>query len=123
MAEAIYNKMTNSNDATSAGTYTGAPDEPEGQKLTNLMTEQFFRFMDSHGLDLRNKTTRRLTPEILKDADVVVSMAEEPYRPDYLRADSRVIWWDVPDGRGVEETYPEILTRVKSLAESLRRTG
>lgn len=120
MAEAIYNHLTNSSDAVSAGTYVGAPEEPEGQLLSNLFNDSspLFQVLAKHGLSVRHKKTVRLTPEMLKEADIVVSMAEEPYIPDYLRNDSRVIWWSIDNPacatlEFVEETYDKLARLIK----------
>lgn len=115
IAEAVYNYLTHSSDASSAGTYVGAPDEPEGQMIFSLLPAPFFQIMESHGLDLKNKRTRKLTSEMVKEADMVVSMAQEPYIPDFLRNDPKVIWWDVPDDQDVEKTYEKVEGLVKSL--------
>jgi len=121
IAEAVYNQITKSQDASSCGTYTGASDEPEGQVLLNLLPLAFFEVMESHGLDLRNNRTRRLTPEMLKNADVAVSMAEQPYIPTFLRMDPKVIWWNVSDGSGdrdiTEATYQKIIGLVRALVD------
>jgi len=97
MAETIYNCLTNSHDAFSAGTYVGAPDEPEGQLLSDLFKNDssFFEVMESHGMNLRNNLTKKLLPEMLDQYDVVVSMAEEPFIPEFLKNNRRVIWWDI----------------------------
>jgi protein-tyrosine-phosphatase len=114
MAAAIYNKLTNTTDADSAGTYTGAPDEPEGLVLSEIYkTPHFFIAMEKHGLQIRHNLTKRLTPEMLAKADIVVSMAEEPYIPDFLKNESRVLWWDIPNPKEVdtfiaEETYRKL---------------
>ena len=122
MAEAIYNKMTKSHSAISAGTYTGAPDEPEGQILSNLFTvdSPFMRVMDEHGINIRDKKTKRLTPEMLDEAQVVISMAEEPFIPAFLKNNKKVIWWDIanPDIVTYEfakETYEKIYGLIKEL--------
>jgi protein-tyrosine-phosphatase len=120
MAEAIYNKMTNSHDATSAGTYAGAPDEPEGQILSNLFPDDspFMKIMDEHGMDVRKEKTKRLTPEMIQEADVAISMAEEPFIPDFLRDNKKVIWWDIANNASFEfirETYEELSKLVQDL--------
>lgn len=121
IAEALYNHLTDTRDAISAGTYTGAPDEPEGVQLSEVLTGgNIFAVMDSHGFDLREKRTTKLTPELLASADVVVSMAEEPYIPDFLKNDSRVIWWDIANPPNVtrefvEETYQKLYMLVSDL--------
>lgn len=121
IAEALYNHLTDTHDAVSAGTYTGAPDEPEGVQLSEVLTGgNIFAVMDSHGFDLRSKTTTRLTAELLASADIVVSMAEEPYVPDFLKNDPRVIWWDIANPPNVtkefvEETYQKLYMLVSDL--------
>lgn len=113
MAAGIYNHLTNTNDATSAGTYTGAPDEPEGQPIINLNGQKIFEVLEEHGINIRENKTRQLTPKILDDADIAISMAEEPYIPDCLKNNNKVIWWDVknPETNSREEaekTYKQL---------------
>ena len=42
IAEAIYNQLTHSHDASSVGTFVGTKDEPEGQVLSNLFNDTSF---------------------------------------------------------------------------------
>ena len=115
MAAAIYNKLTCSNDADSVGTYVGAPDEPEGQILADLFeTADFFEVMEKNGMNIRKNSTKRLQPEMLEEYEIVVSMAQEPYVPDFLRNAKKVIWWKVEDAvsvdrKTVEDTYKKIV--------------
>lgn len=121
MAAAIYNKLTHSDGADSVGTYTGAADEPEGQILADLFkTSYFFDTMERNGMDVRNNSTKRLQPFMLDEYDTVVSMAEEPYVPDFLRDAKRVIRWDVDnpifvDQKIAEDTYEKIERLVRDL--------
>lgn len=76
MAAAIYNKLTDSNDAFSVGTYVGAPEEPEGQILADLpkqglLSEYFFEVIERNGMDVRHNKTSRLLPEMLEQYDTV----------------------------------------------------
>ncbi len=121
MAAAIYNKLTSSTDADSVGTYTGAPDEPEGQILANLFkTPHFFETMEKNGMNVRNNSTKRLQPSMIDEYDTVVSMVEEPYIPDFLKDANKVIWWNIEnpasvDQRIAEDTYEKIDTLVRDL--------
>ena len=121
IAEAIYNKLTNSKDAYSVGSYVGTPDEPEGQKLSNLFkTTDFFEIMESHGINIRNNFTKRLLPDMLSEYDVIVSMVEEPFIPEFLRNSKKVIWWTIENTKFVdkkiaEDTYKKIENLVKKL--------
>jgi len=123
MAAAIYNKLTNSQNADSVGTYAGAPDEPEGQILSKLFTStDFFEVMEKNGMDVRSKTTKRLQPRMLEESDIIVSMAEEPYIPDFLKSSKKVIWWKIENPKFVdkkiaEDTYKNIYKLVKDLID------
>jgi protein-tyrosine-phosphatase len=121
MASAIYNKLTNSNNSDSVGTYVGAHDEPEGQVLSDLFkTPDFFEIMEKNDMNVRNNKTVRLMEDMFENYDVIVSMAEEPYIPDFLKNNKSVIWWEVEnpkfvDQRIAEDTYSKIEGLVKGL--------
>ena len=114
MAASIYNKMTGTNDADSVGTYVGAVDVPEGDIIEKYFrTPDFFEIMEENGMNIRNNRTKKLLPEMIKNANVVISMAEEPFIPDFLRDSEKVIWWKVKNPpfatRNVSErTYNQI---------------
>ena len=95
-AAAMYNHLTKTHDAISAGSYVGADDEPEGRRLADIVSGDFFEIMDGYGCNVRDETTKRLTPKMITLADYVISMAEEPYIPNFLR-DKNVIVWDIPN--------------------------
>jgi arsenate reductase len=81
--------------------------------------------MNELGIDLSDRTPRRLTDELAAKADVLVTMGcgdTCPYFPG-----KRYIDWDLPDpkGRPVDEvrlTRDEIARRVKELVAELDRT-
>jgi protein-tyrosine-phosphatase len=92
MAAAIYNHLTRTEDAISAGTYVGAPEEPEGRILSKLFPDPaFFELLEKYGMNIRNNRTVKLLPRMIDDADIVVSMAEEPYIPDFVKDNPRII--------------------------------
>lgn len=121
MAEAIFNKLTKSDNAFSAGTFVGSSSVPEGATIDNFFrTPDFFELMEEEGMFIRKKLTLKLLPEMLNQVDIVVSMAEEPFVPDFLKEDKRVIWWDVDNPEFVtreiaEKTYRQIEKLVKDL--------
>lgn len=121
MAEAIYNHLTNSRDAFSAGTYVGVPDEPEGQFLSDLFKNEpvFFKVMEEHGIDLRNNRTKKLLPEMLNQFDIVVSMAEESYIPEFLKNDKRVIWWNIENSGSTLKEMCDKYNKIEELVREL----
>lgn len=120
-AAAIYNDLTKTHDAVSAGTYVGAEDEPEGRRLADILPEDFFRIMDKCGCDLRNEITKKVTAEMVAAADYVISMAEEPYIPDYLRA-KNVTFWDIPNvatRENIKAIYQRVVSFLKGHGASV----
>lgn len=122
MAAAIYNKLTNSSNADSVGTYVGVVDEPEGQVLSDLFkTPDFFELMEKNGMSVRKNFTKRLQPSMIDEYDIVVSMAEEPYVPDFLKNAKKVVWWDniknptFVDQKIAQDTYEKIDKLVREL--------
>lgn len=125
MAAAIYNKLTNTTNAFSVGTYPGAPEEPEGQLLEDLpaqglLSSHFFDIMDKNGMDVRKNKTTKLQPGMLEEYDCVISMAEEPYIPDFLKANKKVVWWNVKNPTSVtkevaENTFAQLSELIQGL--------
>lgn len=121
MAAAIYNHFSGGGLAQSAGTHVGAPDEPEGQLLADLFpTADFFETLEARGMYVRANTTRKLKPSDLDDYELVVSMAEEPYVPAFLRNCPTAIWWEVEnppivDRAKAEEIYAQVSDLVRDL--------
>lgn len=126
MAMELYNKLTNSKDAISAGTYTGASDEPENSVLSEVIHKPFFfETMEKRGMNVRLNRSTKLTPALLQESDIVVSMAEDPYSPQYLKNDRRVIWWDVENPTYLteeicENTFNKISYLVQELIEKIK---
>lgn len=121
MAASIYNKLTKTEDAVSAGTYVGSADVPEGTPIERYFkTPDFFELMEENGMNIRSNRTKKLLPEMIENFDAVVSMVEDPFIPDFLLSNKKVIWWEVENpvfaSRDVsEKTYDQI----KSLVEQL----
>lgn len=124
MAMALYNKITNSSNAFSAGTYVGAHDAPDGAFIKNFFKkDDFFQVMEEKGLLLRNNIMKKLSLELMSEADVIVSMAEEPFIPNFLKNSKNVIWWEVENPTFVDrdmakKTYSQIYKLVEDLIEN-----
>ena len=121
MAAAIYNKLTNTSDAFSAGTFVGSESEPEGIVIeTRFQKPDFFELMEADGMYIRKNKTTELTPEMIDKADIVVSMAEEPYIPDFLKNNKKVVFWDVENPSiATREISQKTITQIKKLIEDL----
>lgn len=121
MAAALYNHLIGATNADSAGTNVGSPDEPEGLVIeTRFRTMDFFDLMEENGMYLRGNCTKKLTPEMIDAADIVVCMAEEPFIPQFLASNAKVRWWSVENPpfatRSVcEKTYGQIKALIGEL--------
>ncbi len=130
MAAALYNKLTDTQNAFSVGTYPGSPGEPEGQILEDLpaqglLSTYFFDIMEKNGMNLKKNKTVRLHPKMLDEYDKVISMVEDPYIPDFLKNDGKVIWWSVKNPTFVtrevaEDTYSQLTALI---SDFIKQTG
>jgi arsenate reductase len=112
MSEALFKRAAaGRHEARSAGTTPGERVHPE---VVEAMAEL--------GIDLGDRTPRKLTREDAEWADVVVTMGcgdECPYVPGV-----RCVDWDLPDPKGqpleaVRATREEISRRVEALVAEL----
>ena len=121
MAAALFNRITNTKDADSAGTYVGSLDAPEGTAIEKyFQTPDFFEIMEENGMNIRKNLTKKLLPGMIESASVVISMAEEPFTPDFLRDNKKVVWWKVENPPfATREVSEKIFSQIKNLVEQL----
>jgi protein-tyrosine-phosphatase len=106
MSEALFSRAAGGrHTVSSAGT---TPAERVHPEVVEAMREL--------GVDLADRTPRRLTDELARDADVVVTMGcgdECPYIPGKLYLD-----WELPDPKGLA------LNEVRAIRDEIgRRVG
>lgn len=115
MSEALFQHLAGGrHSAGSAGTEPAAHVHPE-----------VIEVMDELGIDLQHKQPIQLTPELAREADVVVTMGcgdACPYIPG-----KRYVDWDLPDPKNkpvdeVRALRDEIAARVTQLVEELDQT-
>lgn len=125
MAAAIYNKITKTNDADSVGTYVGSIKVPEGDIIEKYFrTTDFFELMEKNGMNIRNNRTKKLLPEMINSADIVISMAKEPFVPAFLCDNKKVVCWEVEDPAFVTcDVAEKTFNQLKSLIEQLISRG
>ena len=74
-------------------------------------------------MNIRKNVTKRLQPEMLEKYDLIISMAEEPFIPDFLKNHKKYLWWEVEnpkidDAETAEKTYSKIYNLVRNLVAS-----
>jgi protein-tyrosine-phosphatase len=114
MAEAIYNKLTNTSDAKSAGVDLGHSSlGARNLSVPSLIVD----VMKEIGLDISNNKRKQITREMVDDAKkVVVIMSEGDYPlPEYLANSPKMMYWnDVPDGKGHDLVF---LRNIRNILE------
>lgn len=120
MAEAIYNKLTDSQDASSAGTQVEAQGETLGARKKRIGRSDAVDVMNDYDLMPNDKQQTQLTKDMLSEYDLVVSMAAKRYTPKWLSTSPKYVYWKItdPKGRGYEitnNTRKLIEARIKKL--------
>lgn len=97
IAETIASKILGKENVKSAGTYTGAPDEPEGQRLLDINHRSVFcQLMEDNGYkDFGEYRTQRVTEEMVNWADIVVDMSEPEFDLGFVRDNKKTVRWEV----------------------------
>ncbi len=106
LAEAIYNRLTNSNDAASAGTHVENHGETLVDRKRRVGTSNAVDVMRDSGLLSPNQQQTQLIKSMLDDYDVVVNMAGKRYTPKWLIESPKYRYWKItdPKARGYEVT-------------------
>jgi len=115
MAEAIYNKLTHSQDADSAGTYVERPGETLGERKKRIGQSFAVDVMTNNGYTVGNQKQTQLTKEMLDEYDLVVSMAGKRYTPAWLKNASNYVYWKITDPKA--RAY-SITNRTRELIEA-----
>ncbi len=117
LAEAFYNHMTKTYDATSAGAIA---------TLDDRISHREKKVMDEIGIPTDDQYSKQLTPEMIDAADIVILFPTD-FMPDYALAHPKARKRDVIDPHyhqeeGIELVYKvrdEIAQRVNHLVEEL----
>ena len=105
MAEAIYNKLTNTSDANSAGTRVEKPGETLSERKKRIGKSPVFDVMTDNGLSPADKQQTRLTQDMLSQYDVIVSMASKKYTPEWLSSEPNYVYWKINDPKARGYAY------------------
>lgn len=114
MAAAIYNRLTNTQNAQSAGVEVTHESETLGDRRTRIGASHTLTVMEDDSYDISGEKQTQLTKDMLKSFDAIVSMHHEGNDPDWLTNSPKYIFWDVHDpfGSTLDETR-----RTKELIE------
>lgn len=128
MAAALYNHLTGTKDADSAGTIV----HHEGQTLRERAESGrpaagvVIAAMQARGINVQDSKRTRLTPEMPARYDLVVNIADPAYTPDWLAQAPNYVYWNIPDPLGgglalTEQTRDAIEKKITRLIASQRQ--
>lgn len=106
IAEAIYNKLTNSHNAASAGTHVERPGETLIDRKKRVGKSFAVDVMKDNGLLSSLQKQTQLSQEMLDTCDVVINMAAKRYTPKWLAESPKYRYWKIsdPKARGYKVT-------------------
>ncbi len=108
IAAALYNQLTKTSDAISAGTEVTRLGETLGEYARDHVGRCFvLQVMAQYGsVDLSSNVRNRVTKQMVSDVECVVSMIPLPQLPDWLRENAHLRYWPIadPGGRSFSET-------------------
>lgn len=123
IAEAIFNSLSRGKHvAISAGTQVY---ENEGQRIGDkISASHVIAVLNEIGIDAKDNTRTQLTEDMIKNASIVVSMAEMDTLPDFLKDYSKTVYWDLIDPFEqsldfTRETRDQIAALIKDLLSRL----
>lgn len=88
MAEAYYNALTATHDASSAGA--------QAIPLGRSVEPRVFAAMKEDSIDTTGMTNTQLTQEMANAADKIVWFPT-PFMPDYIKNSEKAEFWDIAD--------------------------
>lgn len=117
IAEAMYNLLeTDGSHAESYGTWV----EKEGRTGVKLSSypslNGFINEVKKYGADISKHACTQVTPEVLKDADKIIVIAEDYSIPEWLRK-YKYIKWELPDPDNM--TAEDIVKDVEGIKEKV----
>ncbi len=112
-----YFKQLSNGKAASSGTIVDNPGQllkdREGAKIV-------IQAMQEHGIDMSNNPRTQLTPDVLKDYDKIIVMAEPETIPAWLSGNPKVEVWNVLDIKDQPiEVARQLRDQIRSKVEAL----
>ena len=116
--EYLYNSLTDTKNAYSAGTQLSGP----GESLQNLLPKTQFVVdsMKEEGIDVGKHVRRNVTEDMVKAADLLVDMAEPETVPDFVKTHPKRVMWTIDNPKGTPlSEHVRIKNEIKEKVENL----
>ena len=124
MAAELYNKLTHTHNADSAGTVVDTPHRSIAERAkVSDGAQNVIDVMYEEGIDVSENLQTPISEDLINQYDSVVVMAEDHTIPDYLRHHTNFIYWDVEDPAqkgfaGTRDTKELIKSRVQAFIQA-----
>ncbi len=122
MAKAFYNALTNTNNASSAGTHVDQAGQTLQERKATSSSKNFFVLdvMNELGIDMSRYVRTPLDEASAKKYDLIVNMTDVNDVPKWLLNSSQYVHWDVKDPRGQDyANTAKVRDQIKALVENL----
>lgn len=114
MAEAYYNHLTGSRNASSAGVLNFTPAE-YGHPIKEVV-----QVMKEEGMDVSHNEVKTLTEEMVKNSEKIFVMCTKEECPDFLLNSSKINFWDVGDPFNTNlDNFRRIRNKIKRRVKEL----
>jgi len=116
VAEALYNKITQSKNAISTGTIVKDGIKTVGEKsATDLIAA-----MKMRSIDISSNERTQISKDMVEDVDKVIVMAEPENIPDWLKNIKQYEYWKIEDikGKNLEDSV-SIINRIELKVKEL----
>lgn len=98
MAAELYNKLTGTQDAESAGTQVKHPGKTLSERRNRRGGTYVIDVMkEDEGIDVAENVRTQFVEDMLDSYDKVISMAHPEYTPEWLSNHPNFIYWEVTD--------------------------
>ncbi len=114
MAEAFYNKFTNSSNAISAGILDFTPAK-YGHPIAEVV-----KIMSEEGIDISQKKVKTVTVDMVTNVDQIYVLCPEEKIPEFITKNNNVKYWNIEDPFDSSfENFRVVRNKIKEKIEKL----
>jgi len=119
IAEEVFNRLSKNNVAISAGLNPGIW---EGKRAR--ITRYFASAVKEIGYNIDNKISKKITKEMVNQADKIIVIGERDNWPEYLKINNNFEYWEIEDPGGKDlitnrKVRDQVINEVNKLIKNL----
>jgi protein-tyrosine-phosphatase len=124
IAEAIFRQLSKEKHFVQSAGIEALGDE--GKNLDGMLlkdrdsSKYVIECLKEIGIDVSNSVIKKLTSEMVKNSDKIFIMVKSDTVPEFLKENSKVIYWDIEDPSGKTlENHRQTRDKIKELIEKI----